>query len=146
MRLVSGIVFAEQPPADAMSLPEAAEYLGLHRATVNDMVLQEQFTARIRVGAHWFLTRREVEEFGSSYRRPRNARWPSRSTEELSHGERLVLDALYTLGFGTPRKLSEVVDLHEGNVRKHLRRLGDRQLAHRDERGVWVPRESSSFP
>lgn len=121
--------------ADMVSLPEAAERLGVHRATVNDMVQSGRLHGR-REGAHWFISRDDLDEFASTYVRPRNAP-PRRKRRGLLETTQEVLDWLGELDEATVVELDQVVDLHEGNIRKHLRILEVQDFAVRSDDGSW---------
>lgn len=116
-----------------IGLPEAARRLGLHRATVNDMVQSGRIAAQ-RVGAQWYIEEPDLDRFAAAYERPRNApRRPARSL--LVSGE--ILDRLADWGEGSVQELAAVVDLHEGNIRKHLCIAEAQGLAQRDDSGRW---------
>jgi excisionase family DNA binding protein len=116
-----------------VGLPEAAERLGLHRATVNDMVKDGRIPAQ-RVGAHWFIESQDLERFSHSYHRPRNS--PRRSARAVQPSEE-VLSRVDDWGTATVAELNEVLDLHEGNIRKHLCIAEAQGFACRDEYSRW---------
>ncbi len=116
-----------------VGLPEAATRLGVHRATVNDMVQAGRIPAR-RVGPHWFIQESDLRQFAQTYQRPRNAprrlpRAPVVSPE--------ILTFLAEWGEATVAELAAVVDMHEGNIRKHLCLAEAQGLAQRDEFSQW---------
>ena len=118
---------------ELVGLPEAAHRLGLHRATVNDMVQAGRIPA-LRVGPHWFIVRQDLEAFAATYQRPRNAprripRRPQVSPE--------ILERLEEWGDATVAELAAVIDMHEGNIRKHLCIAEAQGLAVRDEYSRW---------
>ena len=57
---------------EQVGLPAVAERLGVHRATVNDMVRDGRLPAH-RDGAHWVVRRSDLESFAADYVRPANA-------------------------------------------------------------------------
>lgn len=117
-----------------VGLPEAAERLGLHRATVNDMVKDGRIPAH-RIGAHWFIRVSDLDCFASSYERPRNS--PRRVPRTVQpSAEILVL--LGDWGSATVPELRQVLDVHEGNIRKHLCIAEAQGLAERDECSRWA--------
>lgn len=120
---------------DLVGLPEAADRLGVHRATVNDMVKEGRLPAE-RDGAHWLIRRDDLELFAAAYVRPRNAP-PQRKHGGLLETTQEVLDWLADFGEATVAELDQVVDLHEGNIRKHLRILEAKDLAVRGPDGMW---------
>ncbi len=122
---------------DLVGLPEAAQVLGVHRATVNDMVLSRRLRARRRRG-HWYIERELLEQFASTYQRPSNAP-PPRPARELAASAGEILNLLRQWGDATVAELDEVLDLHEGNIRKQLRLLEARGLVERLGDGRWVP-------
>lgn len=116
-----------------IGLPEAARRLGLHRATVNDMVQSGRIPAE-RVGAHWYIAEPDLDRFAAAYERPRNAgRRPAPAL--LVSAE--ILDRLADWGEASVQELAAVVDLHEGNIRKHLCIAEAKGLAQRDGSGRW---------
>ncbi|HMR94826.1 MAG TPA: helix-turn-helix domain-containing protein [Microthrixaceae bacterium] len=120
---------------EGVRLPEAARRLGVHRATVNDMVRSERLPA-VRDGAEWVIDRAVFEAFAAAYERPKNAP-PRQKRGELLATTESVLTWLRAIGPATVAELDQVVDLHEGNIRKHLLILEARSLAHRDRDGSW---------
>jgi excisionase family DNA binding protein len=126
--------------SELLSLPEAAGRLGLHRATVNDMV-QSGRIAATRVGPNWYIERGELEQFASSYQRPRNA--PKRLPRKPAVAPE-ILERLLEWGEATVAELALVIDMHEGNIRKHLCLAEAQGLAERDEFGRWRPTEPRS--
>jgi len=116
-----------------VGLPEAGERLGLHRATVNDMVQDGRIPAR-RVGAHWYIEADDLERFASTYERPRNA--PRRLPRPVQPSSE-ILTLLGEWGSATVPELHAVVDMHEGNIRKHLRIAEAQGLVERDEYSRW---------
>lgn len=118
---------------ELVSLPEAAGRLGLHRATVNDMVQSGRVRAT-RVGSHWYIERCELERFAASYVRPRNA--PKRLPREPVV-EPEILERLRDWGEATVAELAVVIEMHEGNIRKHLCLAEAQGLAKRDDFGRW---------
>lgn len=116
-----------------VGLPQAAERLGLHRATVNDMVQDGRIPAR-RVGAHWYIEAADLEQFAATYERPKNA--PRRLPRAVRPSPQL-LALLAEWGRATVPELVEVVDMHEGNIRKHLCIAESQSLVQRDEYSQW---------
>jgi excisionase family DNA binding protein len=116
-----------------VSLPAAAERLSLHRATVNEMVQSGRLPAT-RVGAHWFVARTDLDAFAATYRRPRNA--PRRIPRKPLVAPE-ILATLADWGDATVAELAAVIDMHEGNIRKHLCLAEADGLAERDEFGRW---------
>jgi excisionase family DNA binding protein len=124
---------AERNGAVPVGLPQAAERLGLHRATVNDMVQDGRIAAR-RIGAHWFIRADDLERFASRYQRPRNSpRRLPRSVQPSTEILALVAD----WGTATVAELHQVIEMHEGNIRKHLCIAEAQGLATRDEFSRW---------
>lgn len=116
-----------------VSLPEAGARLGLHRATVNDMVQAGRIPAR-RVGPHWFIEKADLERFAATYQRPRNA--PKRLPRQPEVASE-ILARLAEWDEATVPELAMVVDMHEGNIRKHLCIAEAQGLAERDEFSRW---------
>lgn len=117
-----------------VGLPKAAERLGLHRATVNDMVRDGRIPAR-RIGAHWFIDVDDLERFASSYERPRNA--PRRLPRKVQPAPE-ILAVLSDWGSATVSELGVVVEMHQGNIRKHLCIAEAQGLVQRDEYSRWT--------
>lgn len=116
-----------------VNLPEAADRLGLHRATVNDMIHSGRIPAT-RVGPHWFIAESDLEAFAAEYTRPRNApRRPARQVQPSAE----VLTRLADWGDATVKELAVVIDMHDGNIRKHLCIAEAQGLAKRDEYSRW---------
>lgn len=74
------VALHEDAEVELLTLPEVAEALGVHRATVNDMVLSRRLRARRRRG-YWYVARDDLEAFAATYVRPPNA--PRRRTRTL---------------------------------------------------------------
>jgi excisionase family DNA binding protein len=125
------------PDSEFLTLPEVASRLGIHRATVNDMVLSRRLPARRRRG-HWYVPIEAFEQFQATYRRPRNA--PAARDERLiSEGGWEILGCLVDWDDATTAELDRVVELHIGNIRKQLILLAASGLAERRSDGSWVP-------
>jgi excisionase family DNA binding protein len=138
------IMTAELDPVRKyVSLPEAAAVLGVHRATVNDMVLSRRLRARMRRG-RWYVDQTDLEAFAATYERPSNA--PPRRPDNLSPGGKEVLELIREFGEATVSELNEIVQLHEGNIRKQLRILMARGLVERSDDGRWTPCPPSAPP
>src|SRR4051812_5746599 len=120
---------------EVVGLTEAAAVIGVHRATVNDMVLSRRLRARRRRG-RWVVDRQELERFAGTYQRPANAPEP-RDPSELSETAVHLLSLLVDWGDATVAELTEVIRVHDGNVRKQLRILMARELAEREDSGSW---------
>ena len=116
-----------------VGLPEAAARLGLHRATVNDMVHSGRIVAT-RIGSHWYIAERDLRLFAASYVRPRNA---PRRPQRLPVIAPEITDRLRDWGDATVAQLAVVVDMHEGNIRKHPCLAEAQGLVYRDEYGRW---------
>jgi excisionase family DNA binding protein len=122
--------------SELISLPEAAERLGLHRATVNDMVLSGRLRG-YRLGPHWYLRRSDVDTFHRTYERPKSA------TRRLAHESSFYWtnELCRWLSYwhdATSGELDAVLDLHLGNIRKYLTLAERNGLVQRDEFGRWT--------
>jgi excisionase family DNA binding protein len=118
-----------------LGLPEAALRLGLHRATVNEMVADGRLSGE-RIGPHWFVKESVLNRFASKYERPKNA--PKRgATETSARWERMILERLSQWHDAAVQELARVIDLHPGNIRKYLCLLEVRELVQRDDFGMW---------
>src|SRR5947209_1104700 len=104
---------------ELVGLPEAASRLGLHRATVNDMVHSGRIPAT-RYGPHWFIRRPDLESFANSYRRPPNSPHGPRRSDQPSPAQVDILGLLSEWNEATSEELASVLKLHIGNIRKHL--------------------------
>ena len=121
--------------ADMVSLPEVASRLGLHRATVNHMVLEGRLRG-YRLGAHWFVRSSELEIFERTYERPKSSprRVSGGATEYwLNH----IVRWLLLWDSATCNELDRVLDLQVGNIRKYLLICEQEGLATRDDAGYW---------
>jgi|BarGraNGADG00212_1021973.scaffolds.fasta_scaffold06442_2 excisionase family DNA binding protein len=119
-----------------LTLPEVASFLGLHRATVNDMVLSRRLPARRRRG-HWYVEQSDLERFAATYQRPPNAPQP-RDHRLVSEGGWTILSCLVDWDEATTAELDRVVDLHIGNIRKQLNLLSAAHLADKTDDCFWV--------
>jgi excisionase family DNA binding protein len=122
---------------DMISLPEVARVLGVHRATVNDMVLQRKLRARRRLG-QWYVPREEMLQFAATYKRPSNAPVP-RDERLVSESGWEILSLLVEWGDATTAELDRIVGLHIGNIRKQLNLLAASHLAERSSENTWSP-------
>jgi excisionase family DNA binding protein len=118
-----------------VGLPEAAEILGLHRATVNEMIHSGRIAAE-REGPHWLIRRSDLAAFAASYRRPRNAprRRPAEARDEWTNQ---LLRLLSDWEEVSVADLARVLALHPGNIRKYLCFLEADGVACRDEYAIW---------
>lgn len=121
---------------DLVSLPQAAAVLGLHRATVNEMVNSGRLTGH-RLGPHWYVRRSELDVFSRSYRRPRTSPRRRLSGPAAFHWTNELLRWLLLWESATSEELSRVIDLHVGNVRKYLALAELDGLIKRDDYGYW---------
>ncbi len=121
---------------ELVGLPEAATRLGLHRATVNAMVHAGRLPAT-RYGAHWFVRRPDLESFAQSYVRPPNSPWAPAKPSEPSPIRQQIVTLLTEWDEATVEELARVIDVHIGNIRKHLRFLEADGLAIRSVKGEW---------
>ena len=116
-----------------LGLPEVAKRLGLHRATVNDMVHDGRIPA-CRIGPHWYIDENDFENFALSYERPRNS--PRRAPRRVEPSPEIIA-LIGEWGEASVAEIQEIVQLHEGNIRKHLCIAEAQGLAERDEHGRW---------
>ena len=119
---------------DCVGLPEVAERLGVHRATVNDMVRDGRLPAT-RDGAHWLVRRVDLDEFASTYVRPSNAPTPRASTLPTTAPK--ISELLTEFGSASALELTPLLEIHEGNVRKHLRLMEAAGLVASGRDGQW---------
>jgi excisionase family DNA binding protein len=119
-----------------VGLPEAAERLQLHRATINAMVRDGRIQAQ-RVDAHWFISREDLDKFAATYRRPRNTPPRARRQETLSPTSSHVIRLLLEWDKATVDEIQKITGVHPGNVRKNLRLLEAHKLAERTCDGSW---------
>lgn len=119
-----------------VSLPEAASELHLHRATVNAMVRDGRIPA-IREGAHWFIHRKDLDEFAGTYERPANSPPRDRSSRALSGTGITLMGLLLEWDSATVDEVQLVTGLHPGNIRKNFRILEALHLAERGSDGKW---------
>lgn len=127
-----------QEVSDFLTLNEVAAALGVHRATVNDMVLNRRLRARRRRG-HWLVDRTEFTNFAATYQRPPNAPPRRNSRSLVSENGWQVLALLVEWSEGSVAEIDRGLDLHEGNIRKQLRLLESEGLVCRDANGSWSP-------
>lgn len=119
---------------DFVGLPEVAERLGVHRATVNDMVRAGRLPAT-RDGAHWLVRRTDLDEFASTYVRPSNAPTPRSGTLPSTAPE--IMKLLAEFDSASALELTPLLSIHEGNVRKHLRLMEAAGLVTPGRDGQW---------
>lgn len=116
-----------------LSLPEAARRLGLHRATVNEMVQDGRIPAE-RNGPHWYVDEVDLDAFAATYTRPPGS--PRRRVGAVEPSGDL-LARLADWEEASVRELAAVINMHEGNIRKHLCIAEAQGLAERDEYAQW---------
>jgi excisionase family DNA binding protein len=134
--MLAGVMAKPELLEDLLSLPDAAQVLGLHRATVNNMVLCGRLKG-YRLGPHWYLRRSEVELFRSGYDRPKTS--PRRVAREVkAYWTNELLRWLLHWHDATSAELKTVVDLHIGNIRKYLALAEHDGLVTRDDCGRWA--------
>ena len=117
-----------------VGLPEVAERLGVHRATVNDMVRDGRLDA-VREGAHWLVRRADLEAFATTYVRPSNA--PTRRVSTLPSTAPEIVALLDDFGSASATELAPLIRIDEGNVRKHLRLMEVAGVVARRPDGQW---------
>lgn len=106
----------------------------MHRATVNDLVRCGRLPAE-RHGAHWRIDRGVFEEFAAKYVKPANA--PARRPRGLPASAPALLEFLAEFDSASAAELAPLLELHEGNVRKHLRLLEHAGLVRLRPDGEW---------
>jgi excisionase family DNA binding protein len=123
--------------SDPIGLEEAASIIGVHRATVNEMVRGSRIPGKM-IGPHWFVERSVVEEFSRTYERPRNAprRLPTNAAREKWTRELIVL--INSWHSARVDELADFISLHPGNIRKYLNKAELDGLVHRDEFASWT--------
>jgi len=87
-----------------------------------------------RIGPHWYIEEAVLEEFASSYQRPRHR---TRRKPPTSESREKVARLLAEWQEATADELAVGIDLHPGNVRKHLVILEAAGVADRDDEGFW---------
>lgn len=128
-------VISDEVLSDLVSLPEAASYLELHRATVNNMVINGRLRG-YRLGAHWYIRKGDLEVFKRSYHRPKGS--TSRGAGETKiYWTAELLRWLLHWETATTVELDRVLDLHVGNIRKYLAFAEHDGLVNRDRLGFW---------
>jgi excisionase family DNA binding protein len=124
------------PDGEWMSLPEAADRLGVNRTAVNAMILDGRLSGE-RAGPYWRVHREVFEEFAASYRRPPNVPVPRRDPEAMPPVAERALGWLARWEAASTTELREVMSDAPGNVRKATDILRRRNLAVRDAAGTW---------
>ncbi len=119
-----------------MSLPEAANRLGVHRTAVNAMILDGRLNGE-RSGPYWRVRRDVFEEFASNYSRPPNVPVPKRDADTLPPVAERALGWLARWEAASTTELREVMSDAPGNIRKATDILRQRNLAERDAGGTW---------
>lgn len=131
------MMMVETRTDEFVGLPEVAERLGVHRATVNDMARRGRLPAQ-RDGAHWLVRRSDLDRFAAEYVRPSNA--PSRRDHSMPTSAPRICELLREFDSADAAELAILLDLHEGNVRKHLRLMEVAGIVLRRPDGQWVLR------
>jgi excisionase family DNA binding protein len=121
---------------DLVGLPEAAQLLGVHRATANDMVKSGRLTG-YRLGPHWYVRRSDLEIFARHYERPKNSPRRKVAGATAAYWTNDILRWLGMWESATSEELRRVIDLHVGNIRKYLSLAELDGLVTRDENGFW---------
>lgn len=119
-----------------MSLPEAADRLGVNRTAVNAMILDGRLVGE-RAGPYWRVRRDVFEEFASTYRRPPNVPVPTRDPDALPPVAARAMRWLGRWDAASTSELREVMSDAPGNIRKATDILRRRGLAERDATGTW---------
>jgi excisionase family DNA binding protein len=123
------------------TLPEAAAELQIHRATVNAMVLDGRLKAE-RHGSQWVVEDSVFKKFKDGYERPHHSTRRHQSGRAADAWITEILDLLVQWDEGTATELAEVLELHVGNVRKYLALSETRNLAQRNDYGMWRATEA----
>ncbi len=117
-----------------VGLTEVARQLAVSTKTVRELVHQHRLPAR-RLGPHWYVERKVLEEFAETYQ-PRRLKRAQRRTSNTDSREK-VARLLAEWQEATAEELAVGVALHPGNVRKHLVILATAGIAERDDEGLW---------
>jgi DNA-binding transcriptional ArsR family regulator len=118
-----------------LGLPQAAEKLGITRRRAGELVRAGVIPAT-RIADRWFVQEGVLEKFAESFRPlpPSNRRRPPIRSERT----RLAIAQLLSdWQDATADELAVPLDLHPGNVRKHLVIMEAADLVSRDRQGVW---------
>lgn len=122
-----------------LGLPQAAEKLGITRFRAGELVRAGVIPAT-RMSGRWFISEDELVTFAETFQppvvvsRPR----PSRTQRTRSEGTRSAIARLLRDWHdATAEELAVSIDLHPGNVRKHLALMELAGHTSRDAKGTW---------
>ncbi len=107
-------------PDTLVPLTDAAKEIGIHRSTLNERVLGEQVPGQ-RIDGRWYIRQADVDKFKRNYVRPRNTR--RADPERLGETDTAILLLLLDWENASPHELARILQLDQGNVRNHLRRM-----------------------
>jgi DNA-binding MarR family transcriptional regulator len=115
-----------------LGLNDAARQLGVERATLTRLVRNGSLPG-LRLADRWYVEARDLADFASSYK-PRRR---TRAAEKTSAAQAKIAATLADWQEATANELAVAVELHPGNVRKHLLLLQQAGKVQRDEEGLW---------
>ena len=117
-------------------MTKVAEELGVTRSAVYLMVTEHRLQG-MQCGARWVASRADVERFKAEWHPPHNAGRRLQRRTGTADGPDQVRKLLEDWGDATVEELAEVIGRHPGNVRKYLKQLEVRGVAHRLPQGQW---------
>ncbi len=119
-----------------LSANDAARQLDVTRRVVVSLLTNGSLPG-VLLADRWFVEARDLEEFAKTYK-PR--RLPSRNgvDQRTEQSRGAIVATLADWHEATPAEIAQAIELHPGNVRKHLVLMEKAGLTHRLDDGSWV--------
>lgn len=111
---------------------DVARRLGVKRATVTELVARGSLPA-LRLADRWYVEASDLDAFAKTYT-PRKRTANSRN----ARNRQAVMQTLADWHEATAAEIAQAVELHPGNVRKHLVLMEKAGLTARVGEGLWT--------
>jgi len=115
---------------------EAARRLGVGRPTLAKLLASGSLPG-VRLDDRWYVDAHDFEEFAKTYKRP-SRRPTHKPTGRNDASQRAIVTTLADWHEATAAEIAQAIELHPGNVRKHLVLMEKAGLTHRVDEGLWV--------
>ncbi len=119
-----------------LGLPQAAEKLGVTRFRVGELVRAGVIPATLMSG-RWFVHEDALVRFAESFHPPATVAVRPRPASRGERTRTAMARLLADWQEATADELAVPLELHPGNVRKHLVIMEAAGLASRDVKGAW---------
>jgi len=123
--------FSDSDEGPTYALTDAAALIGCSRRAINDYVIAGEVAAVRGSGGHWYLDEAGLAKVRSTIR-------PKPRRSQLCTTCLRAAQLLLAWGSGRVQEMTPLMNIHEGNIRKHLGHLAADGHAMRRLEGDWV--------